>query len=110
MKIVFSKNFLLKFSKVSIFITYIFQFWLIITISHISTDGFNEENITLLIFNFFLILALHFYNKKINKVFNLRGKYLFSKREKMTQEEINKENAEICEELFLDIFDGDFRP
>ena len=110
MKIFFSKNFLLKFSKVSIFITYIFQFWLIITISHIFTDGFNEENITLLIFNFFLILTLYFYNEKIKIADGIKKEILSLKREKMTQEEINKENAEICKELFLDIFDGDFRP
>ena len=110
MKISFSKTFLLKLSKISIFITYIFQFWFIITISHICTNGFDEEKILLLIFNFFLILSINFYNKKINNLYKLRGKYLSLKREKMSKEEINRENEEICKELFLDIFDGDFRP
>lgn len=110
MKIIFSHNFLNKLSKISIFFTYIFQLWIIITISHICTSGFNEENIVLLILNVFLIISIYIYNFKINKVFDLRGKYLSSNREKMTKEEINKENAEICKELFENIFDGDFRP
>ena len=110
MKITFSKKFLLKISKISIFFTYIFQLWFFITISHICTAGFNEENILLLIFNFFMIISIYFYNDKINKVYNLRGRYLSLKREKMTQKEIDEDNAFICKELFENIFDGDFRP
>ena len=75
MKIIFSKDFLLKISKISIFFTYLFQIQIVFTIINICHNG-----------------------------------YLSLKREKMTQEEINKENKEICEKLFLDIFDGDFRP
>ena len=110
MKIVINEEFKRKLSIVSIFFAEIFQLYIILTIADIIDNGFTESNVIMLIFNIFYILALYFYNNKINQVFKLRGKYLSLKREKMSQEEINEDNKKICEELFEKIFDGDFRP
>lgn len=110
MKIIMNSEFKRKLSILSIFFSDLFQFYIIFTIWHIVNEGFTENNVIMLIFNIFYIFALHFYNEKINRVFNLRGRYLSINREKMTPEQINEENEYICKELFENIFDGDFRP
>ncbi len=110
MKIIFSKDFKRKLSIVSIFFAKIFQLYIFLTIADIIDNGFTETNTIMLIFNIFYILALYFYNDKINQVFKLRGKYLSLKRDHMSTQEINEDNQKICKELFEDIFDGDFRP
>lgn len=110
MKIVISKEFKRKLSVVTIFFAEIFQLYIILTIFNIIDNGFTESNVIMLIFNIFYIFALYIYNDKINQVFKLRGKYLSLKRENMSAQEINDDNRKICEELFENIFDGDFRP
>lgn len=110
MKIIFNKEFKRKLSIVSIFFAEIFQLYIILTIADIVDNGFTESNVILLIFNVFYILALYFYNDKINQVFKLRGKYLSLKKEHMSTQEINEDSRKICKELFENIFDGDFRP
>lgn len=110
MKVVINEEFKRKLSIVSIFFAEIFQLYILLTIADIIDNGFTESNVIMLIFNIFYILAIHFYNDKINQVFRIRGKYLSLKRKKMSQEEINEDNKKICEELFEKIFDGDFRP
>lgn len=110
MKIYFSNNFKRKLSIISIFFAEVFQFYIIFTIIDIISNGINEENIILLIFNIFYILALYFYNSKINAIFNLRGRYFAKDRNKMKENEKNKDNEEICKILFENILDGDFRP
>lgn len=109
MKITLSKEFKRKLSIISILFAKIFQLYIIFTLAHIYDDGITFENITMLIFNIFYILALYFYDEKIDKIFNLRGNYLSLKRENMSKSEINEDNARICKELFEEILDGDFR-
>lgn len=109
MKIILSKEFKRKLSIISISFAQIFQLYIIFTLIHIYEDGATFETITMLIFNIFYILALYFYNSKIDKIFELRGKYLSLKRDNMSENEINEDNKQICQELFEEILDGDFR-
>lgn len=110
MKIILNEEFKHKLSVISIFFAKLFQLYILFTLSDIEINGFNENNVILLIFNIFYILALHFYDEKINAILNLRGKYLSTKREKMNCEEINTDNQNILKKLFTEILDGDFRP
>ena len=96
-------------SKISIILSNIFQLYILFTITNIANNGFNEENTIMLIFNIAYIISFQTYNNKIDKLFDQRGEFFSKKREKMTKEEVNKDNERICNNIFLDILNGDFR-
>lgn len=104
-----SKSIIKIISKISIILSNIFQLYILFTIENIASNGFNEKNIVMLIFNIAYIISFQTYNNKIDKLFNQRGEFFSKKREKMTKEEIDKDNEKICNNIFLDIFDEDFR-
>ena len=110
MKIVFSKEFIRKLSIVSIFFASIFQFYILFTIVDIIDKGLTETNFLMLLFNISYILSFYFFNQKIDAIFEMRGKYLKNNREKISKEDIAKNNEEICKKIFEEILDGDFRP
>lgn len=105
----FTDNFKSKVSKLAILLSNIFQLYIIFTLIDIINNGFNYTNFILLIFNIAYIISFQTYNKKINEIFDLRGRYLSLKRKNMSVEEINNDNEQICKKLFEEILDGDFR-
>lgn len=96
-------------TKVSIIMAKLFQFYIVFTIAHIVDDGFNQNNIIMLLFNLAYIISFQTYDNKINSLYEQRGKYFSKSYYANDAEVINKTNKEICKTLFEDIFDGDFR-